>query len=122
MTKTLFIIVNVDSFFLSHRKDIAIAAQQKNFDVTIVANDTGKRQEIEALGLRFVDLPNIKSMQNIFKEFGILMFLFSLYKKQKPQIVHHVGLKLVLYGTITARLAGVKNIVNAISGLGVFFS
>jgi hypothetical protein len=118
----LFIVVNVDSFFLSHRKNIAIAVQQKNFDVTIVANDTGKRQEIEALGLKFIDLPNVKAMQNIFKEFGILMFLFSLYKKQKPQIVHHVGLKLVLYGTITARLAGVKNIVNAISGLGIFFS
>jgi hypothetical protein len=122
MIKTLFIVVNVDYFFLSHRKDIAIAARKKNFDVTIVANDTGKRQEIEALGLKFIDLPNVKSMQNIFKEFGILKFLFSLYKKQKPQIVHHVGLKLVLYGTIVARFAGVKNIVNAISGLGVFFS
>jgi hypothetical protein len=118
----LFIVVNVDSFFLSHRKDIAIAARKKKFDVTIVANDTGKRREIEALDLKFINLPNVKSMQNIFKEFEILMFLFSLYKKQKPQIVHHVGLKLVLYGTITARLAGVKNIVNAISGLGVFFS
>jgi hypothetical protein len=122
MTKTLFIIVNVDSFFLSHRKDIAIAARKKDFDVTIVANDTGRRQEIESLGLKFIDLPNVKSMQSIFKEFGIAKFLFFLYKKQKPQIVHHVGLKLVLYGTVAARFADVKNIVNAISGLGVFFS
>jgi predicted DNA-binding protein (UPF0278 family) len=68
---TLYIIVNVDTFFLSHRKDIAIAAAQNNFDVTIVANDTGKRGEIEALGLKFIDLPNAKSMQNIFKEFRI---------------------------------------------------
>jgi hypothetical protein len=118
----LFIIVNVDSFFLSHRRDIALAAQQNNLDVTIVANDTGKKQEIEALGLEFIDLPNAKSMQNIFKEFGIFVFLFSLYRKQKPDIVHHVGLKLVLYGTISARLVGIKNIVNAISGLGIFFS
>jgi hypothetical protein len=122
MHKKLFIIVNVDSFFLSHRRDIAIAAQQNNFDVTIVANNTGKSEEIEALGLKFIDLPNAKSMQNIFKEFGIFMFLFSLYRKQKPDIVHHVGLKLILYGTIAARLAGIKNVVNAISGLGIFFS
>jgi UDP-N-acetylglucosamine:LPS N-acetylglucosamine transferase len=122
MHKKLFIIINVDTFFLSHRKEIAVTAQDNGFDVTIVAHDTGKRREIEILGLKFIDLPNIKSIQNIFKEFKTFMFLFSLYKKYKPDIIHHVGLKLILYGTIAAKFAGVKNIINAVSGLGIFFS
>jgi len=122
MPKNLFIVVNLDSFLLSHRKEIALAAKQHGFKVTIIAHDTGKRGEIEALGFRFINLPNVKSMKNIFKEFRILLFLFLLYKESKPDIVHHIGLKLILYGTTVAKFAGTKNIVNAVSGLGILFS
>ena len=47
----LFIVVNVDWFFLSHRKDIALSAQKNGYDVTVVTKDTGKKQYIESLGL-----------------------------------------------------------------------
>ena len=53
----LFIVVNVDWFFLSHRKDLALAAKNNGYDVTIVANDTGSANEIKDLGLSFVNLP-----------------------------------------------------------------
>ena len=45
-----------------------------------------------------------------------------MYKKEKPDIVHHVGMKVMLFGTIAARFAGVKNVVNAISGTGMLFA
>ena len=44
----LFIVVNVDWFFLSHRKDIALSAQRAGYEVTIVTKDTGKKRDIEA--------------------------------------------------------------------------
>jgi len=122
MPKDIFFVVNVDWYLLSHRKEIALAAQQNGFRVTIVAHDTGKRGEIEKLGFRFINLPRIRSMQTMRHEFKILIFIYSLYKYQKPDIVHHVGLKLTLYGTAMARLTNVKSIVNAVSGLGIFFS
>jgi len=120
--KNLFIIVNVDTFLLSHRKEVALAAKQNGFDVTIVTHDTGKRREIERMGFSFIDLPDAKSIQNMFREFQIFKNLFLIYKKYKPDIVHHVGLKIILYGTVAARLANIRNIVNAVSGLGVLFS
>ena len=118
----LFIVVNVDWFFLSHRKDIAIAAKNQGYDVTIVTKDTGKRPDIERLGLRFIDLPMNRSGQNIKEELHTCWFLYRLYKKEKPSVVHHVGLKTILWGTLAAKLAGVKGVVNAVSGLGIFFS
>ena len=48
----LFIVVNVDWFFLSHRKDIALNAQRAGYEVTIVTKDTGQKQNIEALGFK----------------------------------------------------------------------
>jgi len=120
--KKLFIIVNVDWFFLSHRKEIALAAQKEGYDVTIVTNNTGMKAVIEGLGLKVIDLPMSRSGKNIIEELSTLKFLYKLYKKEKPDIVHHVGLKTIVWGTLAAKLAYIKGVVNAVSGLGVVFS
>lgn len=118
----LFIVVNVDWFFLSHRKDIALSAQKKGYEVTVVTKDTGKKSTIEALGLKVIDLPMNRSGQNIIEELYTCWFLYRLYRREKPDIVHHVGLKTILWGTLAAKLAKVHGVVNAVSGLGIFFS
>lgn len=120
--KKLFIVVNVDYFFLSHRKDIALRALKEGFDVTIIAEDTGKSKEIESLGLHFINLPINKTGTNIFQELKTFRFLYSLFKKERPEIVHLVGLKTILWGGLAAKLVKVKGLVTAVSGLGVMFS
>ena len=118
----LFIVVNVDWFYLSHRKGIALSAQKNGYDVTVVTKDTGKKQYIEALGLKVIDLPMNRSGQNIIEELYTCWFLYRFYRREKPDIVHHVGLKTILWGTLAAKLAKVHGVVNAVSGLGIFFS
>lgn len=120
--KKIFIVVNVDWFFLSHRKDIALAAQKAGWDVTIVTADTGKLNDIEAIGLKTINLPMSRSGMNIKEELGTLNFLRRLYKREKPDVVHHVGMKTILWGTLAARFASVNGVVNAVSGLGGFFA
>ena len=120
--KKLFIVVNVDWFFLSHRKDIALAAQEAGWDVTIVTADTGKLKDIEALGLKVINLPMSRSGMNILQELGTLNFLRKLYRREKPDVVHHVGMKTILWGTLAAKFAKVNGVVNAVSGLGGFFA
>ena len=118
----LFIIVNVDWFFLSHRLPVALAAQRAGWDVTIVTADTGKLKDIEAKGLKVINLPMSRSGMNLKEELGTLSFLRKLYKQEKPDVVHHVGMKTILWGTLAAKFAGVNGVVNAISGLGGFFA
>ena len=120
--KKLFIVVNVDWFFLSHRKDVALAAQKAGWDVSIVTADTGKLKDIAALGLKTINLPMSRSGMNIIQELGTLNFLWKLYKREKPDVVHHVGMKTILWGTLAAKFDKVKGVVNAISGLGGFFA
>lgn len=120
--KKLFIVVNVDYFFLSHRKEIAVRALKEGYDVTIVAGDTGKVKEIESLGLKFINLPINKSGTNIFQELKTFTFLYSLFGKENPDVVHLVGLKTILWGGVAARLRKVNGLVTAVSGLGVMFS
>lgn len=120
--KKLFIIVNVDWFFLSHRLPVALAAQEAGWDVTIVTADTGKLKDIVAKGLKTINLLMSRSGMNIKEELGTMWFLYKLYKREKPDVVHHVGMKTILWGTLAAKFAGVNGIVNAVSGLGGFFA
>lgn len=118
----LFVIVNVDWFFLSHRLPIALAAQKAGWDVTIVTADTGKMKDIEAKGLKTINLPMSRSGMNIKEELGTMWFLYNLYKQEKPDVVHHVGMKNILWGTLAAKFAKMIGVVNAVSGLGGFFA
>lgn len=118
----LFIVVNVDWFFLSHRLPVALAAQDAGWDVTIVTADTGKLKDIEAKGLKVINLPMSRSGMNIVEELNTLNFLRKLYKREKPDVVHHVGMKTILWGTLSAKFSKVNGVVNAISGLGGFFA
>ena len=120
--KKLFIVVNVDWFFISHRLVIALAAKYAGWDVTVVTADTGRLKDIEAEGLKVVDLPMSRSGKNIIGELNAFWFLFRLYSREKPDVVHHVGIKTILWGTLAAKFAGVHGLLNAISGLGAFFA
>lgn len=118
----LFIVLNEDRFLLTHRKELAVCAQESGYDVTIVAKNTGRRKQVETLGLKMVELPINPTGKNPIEELKTFWFLYRLYKREKPDIVHHVGLKVILWGGLAAKFADVKGVVNAISGLGVMFS
>lgn len=115
-------VVNEDRFFLSHRKEIALAAQEAGWDVTVVCKDTGQRKDVEALGLKMLELPVNPTGMNPLQEFKTWRFLYTLYKKNRDAVVHHVGLKNILWGGLAAKLARVNGVVNAVSGLGTIFS
>lgn len=118
----LFIVVNVDWFFLSHRLPVALGAKDAGWDVTIITADTGKLKDIEAKGLKVINLPMSRSGMNLSQELQTLRFLLDLYKQEAPDVVHHVGMKTILWGTLAAKFTKVKGVVNAISGLGGFFA
>ena len=120
--KKLFLVINVDKFFLSHRKQIALAAKKSGYDVTVIASSTGLESQITDLGLKYINLPMNKTGMNPKEEYKTYKFLKKLYKKEKPDIIHQVGLKPILWGTIAARKSGIKNVVNAVSGTGFLFS
>jgi glycosyltransferase involved in cell wall biosynthesis len=117
----LFLVVNVDWFFLSHRLPIALEAKKRGYDVTIFTIDTGRKEEIESYGFRCISLPTSRAGTQIWNEFKVVWFLYSYYKKEKPNIVHHVAVKPVTYGSLAAKYSNVPKVVNALSGLGFLY-
>lgn len=117
----IFFVVNVDWFFLSHRLPLALEAQKRDYDVTIVTIETDRRAEIESYGFRFIGIPTSRAGTNPLQELKVLYFLLKLYRKEKPSIIHHVGVKPVTYGSVAAKLLRMPKVVNALSGMGYLF-
>jgi glycosyltransferase involved in cell wall biosynthesis len=120
-SKILFV-TNVDWFFISHRLVIAEEAQKRGFEVIVAAEDTGRSQEIRDKGIQFINLSISRSGTNPFKELKTLINFFNIYKSIDPDVVHHITLKPVIYGSIIAKLLRIRGVVNAISGLGYNFT
>jgi glycosyltransferase involved in cell wall biosynthesis len=117
----LLFVVNIPEFFLSHRLPLAISARNAGFTVHIATGPGSACQEISELGFEHHLLPISRSGRNPLAELRTLWGLYRLMRTIRPDLVHLVTIKPVLYGGLTARLSGVPVMVVAISGLGTVF-
>ncbi|AZS81615.1 MULTISPECIES: glycosyltransferase family 4 protein [Achromobacter] len=121
MSRRLMFVVNNPAFFMSHRVPVALAAQQAGYDVHVATMDGPAVADIQALGMTHHAIPMTRSGKHPLQELGTLLALLRLFRRVRPDVVHLVTIKPVLYGGIAARLARVPGMVAAISGLGFVF-
>ena len=119
--KVLFVVVE-DKYFLMQRLNLAMAVKAAGHDVMVASRKTELAQKIKDLGFGYVDTASDREGRNPLKELGTIFRLASIYKEHKPDLVHHISIKPVLYGSIAAKIAGVKKVVNLINGLGFVFA
>lgn len=118
--KLLFFITE-DWYFWSHRLPIARAARDTGFEVLIATRAHQHKERIEKEGFRLIPISLVRRSKNMFREIFSILEIIKIYRREKPDIVHHVALKPVLYGSWAARIAGISGVVNALAGLGFIF-
>lgn len=121
MKKKLLFVVNVDWFFVSHRLPIALQSMKEGYEVHLVCAITDKGDYLKELGIIVHPLAFSRSGKSINNEVVTAIKLYRLIKLIKPDLLHLITIKPVLYGGIIARLANVPSVVSAISGLGFLF-
>ncbi len=119
--RKLLFIVNVDWFFISHRLPIALAAIKNGFEVHIACAITNRSDELSSHGLIVHPLGLSRSGVGAIGELKSLLQVYKILVEIKPDILHTVTIKPVLYGNILARLTKVPVRVSSISGLGYVF-
>lgn len=118
--RLLFFITN-PAFLVSHRLPIALAARDAGYDVHVASMGGPAAAHLESLGLSHHTLPLSRTSMRPWTEARSLWAIWRLFREVRPDIVHAVTLKSVLYGGIASRLARVPSYVAAISGLGYVF-
>lgn len=121
MPKLLYF-VSEDWFFLSHFIDRAVAARDAGFEVAVVTRVVEHGESIRRAGFELVSLDMDRSGVSVAGEVRTLRALCAIYRRVRPDLVHHVALKPILYGTIAAWAAGIRNVVNAPVGMGYVFT
>ncbi len=119
--RTVLFVVNDPAFFLSHRLVLGQAARDDGARVVVVAPEEHAMEEIRNIGFETRSLSLSRFDASPFQEIRTLLALVRLYKELRPDLVHHVSIKPILYGTIAARVCNVKAVVNAIPGPGMVF-
>jgi glycosyltransferase involved in cell wall biosynthesis len=118
----LLYLVTEDWYFCSHRLPLAIAAREAGYRVTLVTRVSTCATRIRAAGIELIPLRLSRSSHNPLREIATIVEIIGIYRRLRPDIVHHVALKPVLYGGLAARLLRVPAVVNALMGLGYIFS
>src|SRR5262249_19451836 len=119
----LLFLVTEDWYFWSHRLPVARAARDAAFDVIVAARVQAHGERIRAKGFRLHPLAWRRRGGGVFGAARAIIDIARLYRAERPDIVHHVALKPVLFGALAGRLAfpsgrGMPARLSAVMGLG----
>ncbi|MCD4811329.1 glycosyltransferase family 4 protein [bacterium] len=119
--RKLIFLITEDWYFWSHRLPIARAARDAGFEVLVATRVDQYKERIENEGFKLIPIGLERKSRNVFKEILSIFDIVKIYRRERPNIVHHVAVKPVLYGSLAARIAGIFGVVNALAGLGFIF-
>lgn len=120
-TKTILVIAPKTSNLISFRGDLLCDLKKNGCNIVAVVPEDEERDFFKENGIK-VRLINLD--KNSLSAFGALSYYKSLkkiIKEEKPDKVFSYTIKPVIFGSIAARKAGVKDIYSLICGLGILF-
>jgi glycosyltransferase involved in cell wall biosynthesis len=123
----LVFLVTEDWYFWSHRLPIARAARDAGFAVVVAAREREHGARIRGEGFRLEPLGWRRRGDGVLGSGRALAEIAALYRREQPDIVHHVALKPVLFGAAALRLAFPRRAarpvcIAAVNGLGSGFT
>ena len=118
---TLLMVVTEDWYFLSHRLALAVEAARRGFRVLVATGPGERGGEIRAAGLEHLVFALDRRSLKLGREAASLLTLTGLLRRVRPQLLHLVAAKPIVYGNIAARLAGSPPVLNAVAGLGYLY-
>lgn len=119
--KKILFIVNVDKFFLSHRIDIAYKLIKRNYEVHLACKFTENTKKIKKKGLILHNLNLSRSGMGIYENLKSFFQIFNIIKKIKPDLVHAITIKPIIFTGIASYFTKISSIVFSITGLGFVF-
>jgi glycosyltransferase involved in cell wall biosynthesis len=118
--KVLFLFTE-DWYFWSHALQLARKLRDSGVEVVVMTRLGDFQQAIEQEGFRLIPWCVVRRNMNPFREVTPLFEVCRAYRRERPDLVHHVALKPIIHGGIAAQVSGVIRSVNGVVGLGHVF-
>jgi glycosyltransferase involved in cell wall biosynthesis len=120
MQKILYL-VSEDWYFVSHRLPMARAARDAGYEVHVATRVDRCGAQIEAEGFHLHPIQWRRGSMNPFRLAGAVMETRRLYRRLRPDLVHHVATVSTVIGSLAA-LALPMQKLNAFAGLGFAYA
>ena len=119
--KKVLIVANCTWYLYNFRKELLNDLNDIGYNLILLSPFDDYYLKISKYFVKQEKLFLIRGSENPFIELISLFNIFLAYLKYRPDLVHHFTIKPCIYGGTIARLLGVKNIINHITGLGPSF-
>lgn len=121
-TTRILIVGNDAGYFFSHHLPIALGAHASGYETHVAIPVALSDPRVANYPFKFHSIPLDRGSRNIVKELKVFIALFMLYRRLKPNLLHHITIKPVLYGGLAAKALGLPAIINTMTGLGFVFT
>ena len=118
----IILFANTDWYLYNYRLPLAGALRNEGHEVLLLSPSGKYAQRIQDNGFAWQAFDFSRRGINPLNEYQTILRLTRVYRREKPDLVHHFTIKCVLYGSIAARKAEVKRVINAVTGLGYIFT
>jgi glycosyltransferase involved in cell wall biosynthesis len=123
---TIAIVINDLSFLRSHRDQIVLEALSQGATIHLYApchseNDRALYAYYEDLGCRFFSLPLTPRSRSLLEPVRVVLSLLQLLRRNRPDLVHLITIKAILYGGVASALLSIPTIIT-FPGMGMLFS
>ena len=119
--KKVLIVANCTWYLYNFRRELLNDLNDIGYNLILLSPFDEYYLKISKFFVKKENLFLVRGSENPFIELISLLNIFLAYLKYKPDLVHHFTIKPCIYGGTIARLLGVKNIINHITGLGPSF-
>jgi N,N'-diacetylbacillosaminyl-diphospho-undecaprenol alpha-1,3-N-acetylgalactosaminyltransferase len=117
----ILMICNTDGALYVFRKPIIEAALSAGHDVVGISGESEYVERLRTLGVRMHIQEFSRHSVGLLKNLRLFLGLWRVIRIEKPDVVHGFTHKPAIYGTLAARLAGVRRVLVTITGLGTLF-
>ena len=120
-SRSILFVITEDWYYLSHRRDLANFARRNGFNIYILTKINNPKIYKLDRDINIINWSFDRSSKNIFKEIKSISKLSKIIKKIKPNIVHAVGIKPIIYSGIVSKFYKNTSFLYAFAGLGSIF-
>jgi glycosyltransferase involved in cell wall biosynthesis len=117
----LVYLVSEDWYFLSHRLPMARAAREAGYEVHVATRVVDDGDAIEREGFLLHPIPWRRGSTNPFAAIATIRAVRAIYRRVRPDIVHHVAFAPAVLGSIAALGLPMQKL-DALAGLGFVFT
>ncbi|WP_369048787.1 glycosyltransferase family 4 protein [Tenacibaculum sp. UWU-22] len=111
---------NVSWSVYNFRRGLLSSLQEDGHDIYTVASEDGYSDKLKDLGFNYYKVNINNNSKNPLQDLKTLYQYYKIYKQIKPDVICHNAIKPNIYGTLAAKILGIR-VINNISGLGTLF-